>query len=473
MNCSKVVLTDKFQIVMKKFLNYAAYTILLVTALSFTACQTEDPLNLEINEEQTLMTSSSTVKLIKNTVSNDGSHDNIVDGSSCFDISFPYTVSVNGLEIAINSDEDLKVIEELFDAIEYDDDILDIIFPITITMADYSEVTINGVEDLREIAAQCIEGGDDDDIECIDLIYPVTLFTYNPNQQETGSVVVNSDKEMRRFFAGLSTTELISIEFPVMFEMYDGTKVTVNSNSELADAIDRAKDACDEDDDNDHNDDDFTQERLDSYLVSCPWLVDEIKRDNQNSTDQYADYLLNFKEDGSVIARDREGNLLNGEWSTRVSDYRVKLTLEFEFIVDFNLEWFIYDLDEGRIKLYADEGNKIIMKKACHEVQVECSEAFIKDKLQNCKWLFANVDSDSFLADLRIDFSNMNIHVYDEYETAVDEGNWSIYETTLTFNDLSMEMANYIGDWEVIECGPERFKLQRGEENLVIEKECE
>lgn len=458
---------------MKNFLNYAAYTILLVTALSFTACQSEDPLNLEINEEQTLMASSATANLIKHTVSNDGSHDNIVDGSSCFDISFPYTVSVNGIEITINSDEDLEVIEELFDAIEYDDDILDIIFPITITMADYSEVTINGIEDLREIAAQCVEGGGDDDIECIDVIYPVTLFTYNPNAQETGSVVVNSDKEMRRFFAGLSETELISIEFPVMFEMYDGTKVTVNNNSELVDAIERAKEACDEDDDNDYNDDDFTQERLDSYLVACPWLVDEINRDNQNSTEQYADYLMNFKNDGSVVARDREGNLLNGEWSTRVSDYRVKLTLEFEFIVDFNLEWFVYDLDEGRIKLYADNGNKIIMKKVCEEIAVDCSEDFIIEKLQNCKWAVSNGESESFLDNLRIDFSNMNIHVYNPNGTAVDEGNWAISGTTLAFNDLSMELANYIGEWEVIQCGSERFKLQRGEEYLVVEKDCE
>lgn len=458
---------------MKKFLNYSVYTILLVTAISFMSCQSEDPLNLEINEEQTLMTSSSTVNLIKNTVSNDGSHDNIVDGSSCFDIRFPYTVSVNGLEITINSDDDLEVIEELFDAIEYDDDILDIIFPITITLADYSEITINGVEDLREIAAQCVEGGDDDDIECIDIIYPVTLFTYNPNVQETGSVVVNSDKEMRRFFAGLDGTDLISIEFPVMFEMYDGTKVTVNSNSELADAIERAKDACDEDDDNDHNDDDFTKERLDSYLVMCPWLVDEIKRDNQNSTEQYGDYVLNFKEDGSVVARDRAGNFLTGEWSTRVSDYRVKLTMEFEFLVDFNLEWFVYDLDEGRIKLYADDGNKIIMKKICEEEVEECNEAFIKEKLQSCKWAVSNGEDESFLDELRIDFSDMNIHVYNPNGTVVDEGNWEIDGEILTFNNLSMELANYIGEWVVIACGSDRFKLQRGEEYLVVEKDCE
>lgn len=460
---------------MKKFLNFASYAILLAFVLSFTSCSDEEPLDLQLDDKQTLTASSATSKLIENTVSNDGSHDNIVDGSSCFDIRFPYTVMVNGLEITIDSEDDLEIIEELFDAIDGDDDVLDIIFPITITMADYSETTINNIADLREIAAKCIEGGDDDDIECIDVIYPVTLFTFNPNLEQTGSVTVNSDKEMRRFFAGLNETDLISIEFPVMFEMYDGTKVTVNNNAELADAMERAKNACDEDDDNDHNDDDFTEERLDNLLVECPWIVKEIKRYDQNSTDQYADYALNFKEDGTVTARDREGNMLTGEWETKVSDYRVKLTLNFEFLEEFNLEWFVYEIDKDRIKLYiiGSDGDKLILKRACEEPMVECTEAFIKETLlDDCVWEI-DTQNESVVNVLRIDFSNMNIHVREPNGTVVDEGNWLISGTTVTFNDLSLEWANYIGDWEIIECRADRFKMKRGEEYLVVEKDCE
>ncbi len=458
---------------MKKFFKSAMYASLLVVALSFTACQKESPIEVQMDDEQTLVASSATAKLIERTVSNDGSFDNIVDGSSCFDIRFPYTVEVNGLELTINSKEDLELIEKIFDALDSDDDILDIIFPITITKADYTEITINGVEDLRAIAEECIEGGDDDDIECIDVVYPVTLFTYNPNLEQTGSVTVNSDRELRRFFAGLHLTDIIGIDFPVVFEMYDGTKITVNSNSELADAIERAKNMCDEDDDNDHNDDDFTKERLDNLLAECPWLVKELKRNSQDNSDYYADYLLNFNEDGSVVARDREGNILHGEWNTRVSDYRVLVKLEFDDLVDFTLEWFVYDIDGEKIKLYAGDGDKIIMKIACDFEMHECGEAFIKETLQTCKWEVSD-GANSFLDILKIDFSNMNIHVYNPNGTVVDEGNWSISGTTVTFNDLSSTMANYIGEWQVIECSERRFKLKRGtEEFLVLEKECE
>ncbi|MFK7814626.1 MAG: hypothetical protein AB8B59_19175 [Maribacter sp.] len=463
---------------MKKFMNYTTYAILLALTLIFTSCSTEDPLDIQYDDTQTLTASSATSKLIANTVSNDGSHDNIIDGSSCFDIRFPYTVMVNGLEITIDSDDDLQLIEELFDAVDGDDDLLDIIFPITITKADYTEITINSLADMIELAAQCVEGGDDDDIECIDVIYPVTLFTYDPNLEQTGSVTVESDKEMRRFFASLSETDIISLEFPVMFEMNDGTKITVNSNAELADALERAKNACDEDDDNDHNDDDFTEERLDSLLVECPWLVKELYRSNSQQgsiADAYADYVLNFKDDGTVVARDREGNMLEGEWETKVSDYRVKLTLEFEFVEAFSLEWFVYEIDKDRIKLYiiGADGDKIIMKRICEEPMVDCTEAFIKEALlDDCVWAVTDGENE-FLDSLRIDFSNMNIHVINPNETVVDEGNWEISENTITFNNLSMEMANYIGEWEIIQCRADRFKMKRGEEYLVIEKDCE
>ena len=42
----------------------------------------------------------------------------------------------------------------------------------------------------------------------------------------------------------------------------------------------------------------------------------------------------------------------------------------------------------------------------------------------------------------------------------------------MMFNDLSMTLANYIGEWTVIECGDEYFKLKRGDEIIVLTKMC-
>lgn len=457
---------------MKKFFKSALFTSLLVIALSFIACQKEyDPI-VEINEQDTMTATSAVASLMTNMVSNDGSFDNIVDGSSCFDIRFPYSVSVNGLEITINSKEDLLLIEEIFDALDEDNDILDIIFPVTITLADYSEITIQNIDELRQHAEQCIEGGDDDDIECIDVVYPVTFFTFNLDSEQTGSVKVESDKEMRRFFAGLDVEDLISIQFPVSFELHDGETNTVNNIDELRETIAKAEKACDEDDDNDHNDDDFTKERLDSLLVECPWLIKEVQRYSQYNSDHYENFIMNFNEDGSVSVRDREGNTLYGEWTTRVSDYRVLLKLDFEVLVDFSIEWFVYDLDVDRIKLDAGDGDKIILKTTCGEEPEVCDAAFIEETLSTCKWVVTNSDG-YFLENLTLDFSYMNIHVWDATGEIQDEGNWRIDGDVLFFNDLSMALANYIGEWTVIECASDRFKIKRGDEYLVLEKNCE
>ena len=374
---------------MKKFFKYSLQTLLLVVAFSFNACQEAFEELPQPDELQTINASSSTAKLIENTASNDGSFDNIVDGASCLAIEFPYTVNVNGIEITIESKEGLHLIEEIFDELQDDEDILEIIFPIVITLADFTVIEIGGIDDLRELAQECVEGGEDDDIECIDFVYPITIYTFDLNEVETGSVTVGSDKDLRIFFAGLDENDLIGIDFPVNMELYDGTKVEVGSNAELANALETAKMACDEDDDDDYNDDDFTQERLENLLVECPWLIHEVVRDEVNQTDQYFEYLMNFTEDGGVTVKDRMGNNIMGTWSTRVTDHGVLIKLEFDVLVDFNLEWIVYELGEGKIKLYNEGGNRIIMNIACDLFNTDPNT--LREILKECSWVIKKV----------------------------------------------------------------------------------
>jgi len=465
---------------MKKFFNYAFYSSLLVLALTFTSCQEEfEPLPEDGVEQEAITATSTTAKLIEETTSNDGSFDNIVDESSCFNIKFPYSVKVNGVELTITGEPDLEAIEEIFDALEEDDDILDIIFPITITLADYAEITIAGIDDLRELAQECKEGGDDDDIECIDFVYPITMYTFDINNEETGNVSVGSDKDLRRFFAGLDDNDLISMDFPVTLKLYDGTTMVVDSNAELANAIENAKELCDEDDDNDYNDDDFTQERLENYLVECPWLIHEVKRENQLQTDQYIDYAMNFSEDGTVKVFDREGNMLNGTWSTRVAEHKVLLKLEFDELVDFTLEWYVYEIGEGKIKLYAGDGNRIIMYMGCDIINDDPNT--LREILTECSWIIKRVFNDeqeikrllgfefNFEAGGVVTLSNGDI---------VSQGIWEI-----TANEQGrLVMAITMGDepgvsfsWPLSELRQERlkFEIPGTDYELVLERNCD
>ncbi|MEO1548454.1 MAG: hypothetical protein AAFU74_17050, partial [Bacteroidota bacterium] len=306
-------------------------TILLafVSFLTFTACQEEFE-EVGGDNQQTITASSTTAALIKNTSSNDGSFDNIVDGASCLAIKFPYVVEVNGIQITIDAREDLHAIEEIFDEVDIDEDVLDIIFPITITLADFTEIVIENKDALLELANSCIEGGDDDDIECIDFVYPLTFFTFNTDEQQTGEVMVSNDEELRKFFGGLEDDQLVSLDFPVTLKKYDGTEIVVSSNAELAQALERAKDECDEDDDDDYNDDDFDEERFDFCLTECPWAVKEVIRNSQDQTGQYPDFTMIFEEGGRVAIQEPTGNIVYGEWSSSFTEDGPLLTLEFE-----------------------------------------------------------------------------------------------------------------------------------------------
>ena len=466
---------------MKKFFKYTMYVSLLAVALSFTSCQDEFEVISTGTEPQAITANSSTAQLIQHTSSNDGSFDNIVDGTSCFDIKFPYIVQVNGLELTIDSREDLHQIEEIFDAIDDDLDFLEILFPITITAGDFSEITINGLQDLRELAAECKEGGDDDDIECIDFVYPMTMYTFNVNLEQTSNVVVKSDRDLRIFFKDLDENKLISFDFPISLKLYDGTTVTVANNEELAREIENAKDNCDEDDDNDYNDDDFNEDSFNDKLIECVWFVKEFKRNDINQTIQYVDYILNFKEDGTVITGFRGATTIAGTWSTTVGDDGAKLNMEFETSVDFNLEWNVYDIGDNRIKLFNGESNRIIMKQICVEDLAEANPDTLREILKECSWVIKKVKQQGeeldrllgyefkFMAEGIITLSN---------GVNTSEGTWEIALNAEQKLVMAITMGEEPGvsfEWPIREMANNRLKFEVDEigYELVMQRVCD
>lgn len=465
---------------MKKIFNYAMYVSLLTIALSFTACQDEIE---EINtgeEPQTITANSTTADLIQRTSSNDGSCDNIVDGTSCYQINFPYTVEVNGLTLTIESEDDIEQIEDIFDSVEDDENLLDIIFPITVTAGDFSEITINGLEDLRELAAECKEGGDDDDIECIDFVYPMTLFSFNVNLEQTNTIEVTSDRELRLFFKDLDDDNLISFDFPLTLKLHDQTTITVENNQELASAIENAKDDCDEDDDDDYNDDDFDLDEINEELVECVWFVTEFKRNDIDQTPQYVNYILNFKEDGTVLTGFTGATTVEGTWTSTVGDDGAKLTMDFESNTDFNLEWNVYDLGNDKIKLYSDDSNRIVMKQFCDEDLVEETVESITETLRECAWVIKTAknndvqinrllgDEFEFQADGVVTLTN---------ETTVTEGTWTVSTNTQGVFVVAIVMEDESAvsyEWLLTDLEDDivKFNVEETFYELVIVKKC-
>ncbi len=375
---------------MKSLLLLPFFALLMLTSCQEEIVEVTDP-----NETEALVADSPLTSLISSAARMDGSFDNIIDKASCLSIELPVTVVVNGLEITIDSKEDYKVIEAIFNEFEEDDDHLEIIFPITIITENHDDIVINNANELKEFVDDCKgENEEDEDIECIDFKYPISFSIYNGEFEVIDVVSVENDRELYKFIKRVKNSEfLASLNFPVTMILADGSEKVVNNNEELQNTIEDAKDACDEDDDNDYGDDDFTKERLDEYLQICPWVVHEFKRNEDNLNDEYREYAIQFKEDGVVKVRARNGDLLTGTWSTRVTDRGALIKLEFDTLVDFTLEWFVYDIEYGTIKLYQEGGNRIILKKNC-DVIVDHTKERIENFLQECLWRITRLSVD-------------------------------------------------------------------------------
>ena len=209
MRKKKTIFKIKYYSVLCLFL---AFTVLLFI---FSGCQEESEEITPPPSEKVIMANSAIAGYIRSIALNDGSPDNILDNASCTVLVFPLTVVVNGQEIQVSSADDLATVEGILDESGNDHDTLSIIFPVIVTLPDHTELVINNAEEFEYIAEECTEGGHDDDIECVDFKYPLSLSVYDAQNQVSRVITVNNDEELFAFFDGLEEGHFAGFKFPV------------------------------------------------------------------------------------------------------------------------------------------------------------------------------------------------------------------------------------------------------------------
>lgn len=359
----------------------------IISLLLLFSCQEEVIEITAPNETETIVAESKLTEYIGAVSAKDGSIDNIIDKASCLTIDLPVTVIANGNELRIETENDYGKIESIYDEFEEDSDELEIIFPITIILSDFSEIKIESSSELETFVAECKnENEPDDDIECIDFQYPISFSVYNFQFEIINAVQINSNRELYKFIKRVKNGEVFaSLNFPVTMVLSDGNTIEVYNNEELQNTIEEAKEACDEDDDNDYGDDDFTKERLDALLITCSWEINQIVNQLSDVSALFKEHVINFKENGKAIILTRNGTILSdGIWRTKVFENRAVIELEFNDQVKFSGLWFVQDIERGKIKLFANNGNKIILKKNCDFIQI--NKERIENYLKDCFW---------------------------------------------------------------------------------------
>lgn len=452
--------------------------ILVITIgvlLSFTSCRTEDDVAIDPPTEDTIEANSTIANLMANVAINDGSFDNIIDNASCLSVQLPVTVTVNGVQVTVNDDDGYEDIEDIIDLFDDDVDSIEITYPITVILADYSTVTVNSDAELAALTVDCPgENEDDDDIECIDFQYPITASIYNENNDLINTITINNDNDMYDFIDDLDDFAAVTINFPITVVLADGNSLTINTVQELENAIENADDTCDEDDDNDFDDDDCdncTTSELDMVFADCTeWTVDKLERNDNDLEDNYVGYIFEFNSDGTILVT-QGANMFNGTWEADGSGNNIAVTINVTGLSDFNDTWNLHEIDQdpGEVKVDLRLGDDRLRFESDCSSDGGVDDSTLVSALTNGDWyvtyFFDDVDETADFADYTFNFAS------DNTATATDtngttNGSWVTTSGDQTQLGLILNFGTSIpldeleDDWDVLEVTDDIIRLK-------------
>ncbi len=344
---------------------------LCAIVLCLYACQEETVQISETDTEATLVANTTLPNLMERVAMLDGSADNFIDNANCFLVNLPVTVSVNGITSTLTDETEYTTFIELIN--QFDDPLIDIEYPITIILSDYTEITIENEAALLAQVANCAGPNQPDiDIECIDFQYPFSIAVFDANFEVIETQNIADDEMLFNFLQTLSSGVVASINYPISLVKADGTTTSVNSNDQLETAIAAAENTCDEDDDNNHNDADCTEAQVSASLVNCFWRITNF------AGNQELEYEFYFNDDGSftfstdptsstVYTGNWEIAILDGNSVLNVNNVNTELTI-------LNDSWIIDECSEDQLIIHS--GNQeITLQKVCENTTAfECFE---------------------------------------------------------------------------------------------------
>lgn len=349
---------------MKSYFKY--YYLFLVVTLFFVSCQDETVDVEEPMQEQLIAPNSELSNLMLRASSNSVSSDNIVDNSSCFSVDLPVTVVVGNITITIENEEGFDELEEILE--DFEDEIPEFIFPITIVSADYTETVIENQSQLEALLEDCEEP--DDIIECVDFVYPISFSTLNTDFVVIDTITIESNEDLYEFLEELDDdTTLVALNFPVTLEFANGESETVNSNTELSDAILSVGDDCEIDDFDNCDSDDIRNK-----LKECVWDLDD-------EFDDFDDLTAQFNEDFTLkITGENLQEPITGTWEVVGNDNSEVFLILSDLTAlsqDLGGEWLVVECDDDdEIEIVKNDFELELEQNCDTEDAFDCFESF-------------------------------------------------------------------------------------------------
>ncbi len=351
---------------MKSKINSILLLITLFTLVLATSCRSESDELIKAPDGQSLEANSKIADLILRISMNNGSLDDDIDNSSCFNIKLPFTITANGQEITFSTQEDLEAIEGVFE----DSDQIAFSFPITLVFSGFSEVLVENTDELDEQKEKCNDNEEnkdddnDDEVECLKFKYPFSASAFDAQSELITTETFENDKDLHLFIENLDSDDITNINFPITIIISDSTEISISDLDNLEDVIeDTVEKGCSDDDDDDDDDgnndegDTIESDRFTEILTSQTWEILKYKDNQSNETKNYIDFTFEFIANGVIIIENEETEeIINASWSTSANPSGKILNITFDFgsqspLDKLNGSWDVKKASENQIKL--------------------------------------------------------------------------------------------------------------------------
>jgi len=253
---------------------------------------------------------------------------------------------------------------------------------------------------------------------CIDFIYAFTIIVYDSELEIVDSQIMESDQEFSEFLASIPLEHTISVSYPIMSVLSDGTNLEINNNEELKNNIDRC----------------IEEEAIgycNALLEECVWKVTFLDGENNDFEDAYFD-VSNI---GKAWFHTEE-EIVIGTWISYFVENQLHLNINVEddeiIGETWNKDWNI-TINNSDEMLLSNNGDSFLLRKECFNpckqvIFEECEDAegsgtavFNLESYIECFVSFSEIEEE--------ELENVNISFHETFDDALDGIN-PILETT-------------------------------------------
>lgn len=313
--------------------------------ISIIGCQKEEETIIQ-DDTQTFTSSSALSGLLLRTSQFPTAFDNVLDSSSCFSVQLPVTVIVNNQQIVVSNQSDYQLVQNAINQFSNDDDIVNFVYPITIVYQNFQTQILQNSNDLDDVLDECDEDDGFDEIDCININYPIVLNIYDSNNQVANTITITSNSMLFNFLSNTNSSTLLAVVFPISVTNSNGQNVVINNNAELENFIEDSISDCDDDSNGGSNNTTLTQ-----IFTSGTWYISYFF-DDVDETNYFNGYNFTFNSNGSSLAI-KNSNTISGTWNIYNDSGAEKIELSFDGLLldEIEEDWRIIEYTPTLIKL--------------------------------------------------------------------------------------------------------------------------